>query len=190
VPDYGLAGPGRRYAMLVGILVALATVPTSILLAIGASWLGTGTGDDGSTPRAVRRDPVVVVPPRTVPSGPPAPARPAQPARSPAHAPATARRTVAAMTPEPTSQAAIVPPPVPTPVTSPPVTSPPVTSPPVTSPPVTPAPPPSLPCGPTDPPDREERSPAADHGHRPAHDREHGRDHNPRQHGRTGRSDQ
>jgi hypothetical protein len=67
VPDYGVAGPTRRYALIVGMLVALATVPTLIVLAVGAAWVGD-RHSGGTPPRgASTGDPVIVLSP---PSGP------------------------------------------------------------------------------------------------------------------------
>jgi hypothetical protein len=67
VPDYGVAGPTRRYALIVGMLVALATVPTLVVLAVGAAWVGD-RHSGGTPPRgASTGDPVIVLSP---PSGP------------------------------------------------------------------------------------------------------------------------
>jgi len=71
VPDYGVSGPTRRYAMIVGVLVALATIPTSILLMIGANWLGV-RGPGTTTKLGARNgDPVVVLSPSATPTATP-----------------------------------------------------------------------------------------------------------------------
>src|SRR5256885_1348003 len=67
VPDHGMSGPTRRYALIVGMLVALATVPTLVVLAVGAAWVGD-RHSGGTPPRgASTGDPVIVLSP---PSGP------------------------------------------------------------------------------------------------------------------------
>ena len=61
MPDYGVAGPTRRYALIVGMLVALATVPTLVVLAVGAAWVGD-RHSGGTPPRgASTGDPVIVL---------------------------------------------------------------------------------------------------------------------------------
>ena len=37
MPDYGVSGTTRRYTLIVGMLVALATVPTLVVMAVGAA---------------------------------------------------------------------------------------------------------------------------------------------------------
>ena len=101
MPDYGMAGPTRRYALIVGMLVALATVPTLIVLAVGAAWVGD-RHSGGTPPRgASTGDPVIVLSPpagpaRTgaavavPPAGPASPAAPPPPA-GPVPVPVAAR---------------------------------------------------------------------------------------------------
>src|SRR2546430_15005759 len=57
VPDYGVSGTTRRYTLIVGMLVALATVPTLVVMAVGAA-----SGDNPA--------------PRGTPVPPPPPPRP------------------------------------------------------------------------------------------------------------------
>src|SRR2546430_1054726 len=111
VPDYGVSGTTRRYTLIVGMLVALATVPTLVVMAVGAASVDSPAS--GGTPiiAAPPRDPVVVVTddptrpapgPRTVqpPLGAPTtsappPVPPSAPPRRPAHRP-TPRGTATA----------------------------------------------------------------------------------------------
>ena len=65
MPDHGMSGPTRRYALIVGMLVALATVPTLVVLAVGAAWVGDRQSG-GTPPRgASTGDPVIVLSPPT-----------------------------------------------------------------------------------------------------------------------------
>jgi hypothetical protein len=66
----GLAGPGRRYALIVLLLVALASLPTLAAISAGSATLETSAAGPGTTPFIVQPPGVrvVVVPP---PAGPP-----------------------------------------------------------------------------------------------------------------------
>jgi hypothetical protein len=90
VPDYGVAGPTRRYALIVGMLVALATVPTLVVLAVGAAWVGD-RHSGGTPPRgASTGDPVIVLSPPSGPAraGSPVAVPPAGPSEQPLPPPA------------------------------------------------------------------------------------------------------
>jgi len=69
VTDFGVTGPVRRYALIVAMLVALASVPTFVVMAIGTASLGQ-RGPSGTPLLGGPGDPVVVV-------SPPAGSRPA-----------------------------------------------------------------------------------------------------------------
>src|SRR2546430_738210 len=70
VPDYGVSGTTRRYTLIVGMLVALATVPTLVVMAAGAA--------PGATPPppGTPRPPPPPPPPARVGARPPAPPTP------------------------------------------------------------------------------------------------------------------
>src|SRR2546430_7283200 len=148
VPDHGMSGPTRRYALIVGMLVALATVPTLVVLAVGAAWVGDRQSG-GTPPRgASTGDPVIVLSPPTAgprnadpvtvppPGADPATPEPSQPAPvavaalpvpAPPH-PVTGRATPARprpATPGPTAPGPTAPrPTVPAPTPTDPVPSP------------------------------------------------------------------
>src|SRR2546423_11091381 len=129
VPDYGVSGPTRRYALIVGMLVALATVPTLVVLAVGAIWVGdrqsggtpprgASTGDPvivlsppSTSPRASSADSVAVPP--AGPTVPPAAPRPAPVAVAAVPAPAPRRPVTQQATPAPTTPPPTAPPPTP-----------------------------------------------------------------------------
>ena len=130
MPDYGVSGPTRRYALIVGMLVALATVPTLVVLAVGAIWVGdrqsggtpprgASTGDPvivlsppSTSPRASSADSVAVPP--AGPTVPPAAPRPAPVAVAAVPAPAPRRPVTEQATPAPTTPAPTAPAPTPT----------------------------------------------------------------------------
>src|SRR2546430_3881290 len=122
VPDYGVSGTTRRYTLIVGMLVALATVPTLVVMAVGAASVDSPAS--GGTPilAAPPRDPVVVVTddptrptpgPRTVQPPLGAPTTSAPPPAQPSAPPAPPRRPVHRPTPRGTAAAPARPPPVP-----------------------------------------------------------------------------
>src|SRR2546429_111182 len=82
VPDYGVSGTTRRYTLIVGMLVALATVPTLVVMAVGAA-----PGDSpapGGTPRLAAPPPGPGVGGTPDPPPPPPPGRrPRPPPRAP-----------------------------------------------------------------------------------------------------------
>jgi hypothetical protein len=90
VPDYGVAGPTRRYALIVAMLVGLTSVPTLTLIVIGSASVRQGERGPGTAPLLGPRPqaPVVVVPDG---SGEPPPDGVA------ASRPVTAKPTAAAM---------------------------------------------------------------------------------------------
>src|SRR5256885_17201977 len=108
VPDHGMSGPTRRYALIVGMLVALATVPTLVVLAVGAAWAGDRQSG-GTPPRgASTGDPVIVLSP---PSGPARPGAavavpPAGPAEQPLPPPGRPVPVPVAARPAPAPRAA------------------------------------------------------------------------------------
>jgi hypothetical protein len=75
----GLSGPTRRYAIIVALLVALASLPTVAAISAGSATLGAGMTGGGTTPFIVQPPdvPIVVVPPAAAPPG--VAAGPAQP---------------------------------------------------------------------------------------------------------------
>jgi hypothetical protein len=62
VPDYGVSGPTRRYALIVAMLVTLASAPTLIILAIGSASMNEAKPSTGPILGARPGSPVVVVP--------------------------------------------------------------------------------------------------------------------------------
>ena len=80
----GLAGPTRRYAIIVILLVALASIPTLAAISAGAATLGASTATERTQPFLIQppRAPIVIVPP--APATPPlGAARPADVAHRP-----------------------------------------------------------------------------------------------------------
>jgi hypothetical protein len=92
VPDYGVSGTGRRYALIVAMLVALATVPLLLVMAVGVASVDGPAPGGSPVLGPPGHDPVVIVTDDPPPAPPP---------------PAVA----------PQSRAAVVPPPAPPPPT-------------------------------------------------------------------------
>lgn len=131
MPDYGVSGTPRRYALIVGMLVALATVPLLTVLALGAASVGGPSGTGTAAVAVPAHDPVVVVtddparpstgplpvqPPQAPPTGPPAPV-PARPKPAPTvapRAPAPVPTPAAASVPDPAQPESTGPTPAPT----------------------------------------------------------------------------
>ncbi|HYN93115.1 MAG TPA: hypothetical protein VES42_04635, partial [Pilimelia sp.] len=60
----GLSASTRRYAVIVGILVAMASLPTLVAIRAGSASLDRAAGDGGTTPFIAQPStvPVVIVP--------------------------------------------------------------------------------------------------------------------------------